>query len=158
MHPPLSLPDGYTSCLCSATVHGQSRIRLYNLQVRNMRTDPKNMTSSNTMIRVTQSNDTVDEAGTHETLPNDGITYPDCILNEIFQKIFAFFKSTKRLVSPWQGWLSGLGFIPHRERSRVLSLVRAHAWVVGSAPGWGVYERQLIDVALPLFLPPFPSL
>ena len=36
--------------------------------------------------------------------------------------------------------------------------VGAHAWVVGWAPSGGVCERQLhIDVSLPLFLPPFPS-
>ena len=28
----------------------------------------------------------------------------------------------------------------------------------GFVPGWGVYERQPIDVSPPLFLPSFPSL
>ena len=36
--------------------------------------------------------------------------------------------------------------------------VRARAWVAGSLPGRGVWKRQQIDVALSLFLPPFPSL
>ena len=26
--------------------------------------------------------------------------------------------------------------------------VRAHAWVAGRVPGWGMYERQLMDVSL----------
>ena len=37
--------------------------------------------------------------------------------------------------------------------------VRAHVWVVGQVPSWGAHERQPhIDVSLPLFLLPFPSL
>ena len=35
--------------------------------------------------------------------------------------------------------------------------MRAHAWVAGQIPGWGICERQRIDVSLPLFLPPFSS-
>ena len=49
------------------------------------------------------------------------------------------------------------------ERSLVRFLVRAHVWVGGLVSGEGMYKRQLmnvshIDVSLPLFLPPFPSL
>ena len=51
------------------------------------------------------------------------------------------------------GWL---GITLQREGLPVRFLVRAHAWVVGSVPGWGTNMRQLTDVSL--FLPPFPSL
>ena len=38
-------------------------------------------------------------------------------------------------------------------------LVRAHAWVVGQVPNRGTCKRQPhIDVSLPFFAPPFPSL
>ena len=54
---------------------------------------------------------------------------------------------------------------PQSERSQVGSiLVRAHAWIVGQAPGQGVCKRQLIDVSLvhqcfpPSFSPSLPSL
>ena len=46
--------------------------------------------------------------------------------------------------------LRGLGVVLQSERS----LDGVHAWVEGSVPGWGAYQRQLIDVSLP----PFPSL
>ena len=59
---------------------------------------------------------------------------------------------------PWLVWLSGLSAGLRTERSLVQFLVRAHAWVVGQVLGWCMYERQPIDVSLPLFLPPFPSL
>ena len=37
-------------------------------------------------------------------------------------------------------------------------LVMAPAWIASQVPQLGVRERQPIDVSLPLFLPPFPSL
>ena len=58
---------------------------------------------------------------------------------------------------PWLVWLSWLGIILQSERLATRFPVRARAWVMGSVPGWGTYNRQLIDVSLPLFLPPFPS-
>ena len=36
----------------------------------------------------------------------------------------------------WLVWLSWLGAVPQIERSQVQFPVRAHAWVVGSVPGW----------------------
>ena len=36
----------------------------------------------------------------------------------------------------WLVWLSWLGTVPQIERSQVQFPVRAHAWVVGSVPGW----------------------
>ena len=43
---------------------------------------------------------------------------------------------------------------------KVISLIPSQGTCLGCRPGpqFGVYERQLIDVSLPLFLPPFPSL
>ena len=49
---------------------------------------------------------------------------------------------------PWLVWLSWLGIVPQSKRSLVQFLVRAHAWVVGSVPGQGMFERQPIDVSL----------
>ena len=49
---------------------------------------------------------------------------------------------------PWLVWLSGLGVVLQTERSRVRFPVRAHAWVAGSVPDWGAYERQPVDVSL----------
>ena len=51
-----------------------------------------------------------------------------------------------------------LGIILQTEKSQVLFPVRAHAWIVGLVPGQGVFRRQVIDVSLPLFFPPFTSL
>ena len=42
-------------------------------------------------------------------------------------------------------------FVGHLSAKRKVAtwfLIRAHAWVVGSVPGQGMYERQLIDVSL----------
>ena len=45
------------------------------------------------------------------------------------------------------------------KESLVQFSVRAQAWVAGQVPWCGVHERQShIDVSLPLFLLPFPSL
>ena len=56
-------------------------------------------------------------------------------------------------------WLSGLSTGLQTKRSLVQFPVRAHAWVAGKVPSGGAHKRQPhIDVSLPLFLPPFPSL
>ena len=61
-------------------------------------------------------------------------------------------------------WLSGLNTSLGAKRSLVQFPLRAHAWVVGQIPSWGhvIGNRMMylshIDVSLPLFLPPFPSL
>ena len=53
-----------------------------------------------------------------------------------------------------------LGIIPQSERLLVQILVRAHAWVAGVVPRWGMYERQQINVSLShwcfLFFPSLP--
>ena len=55
---------------------------------------------------------------------------------------------------PWLVWLSGLSASLQTKGSPVQFPVRAHAWVSGQVPIWGVYERRLhIDVFLPPFLP-----
>ena len=60
--------------------------------------------------------------------------------------------------TPWLVWLSGLSASLRTKGSQVQFPVRAHVWVVGQIPNWG-HQRQLhIDVSLPLFLLPFPSL
>ena len=45
-------------------------------------------------------------------------------------------------------WPSRWDIVPQSKKSLVSFLVRAHAWVAGSVPGWGAYERQPIDVSL----------
>ena len=60
-------------------------------------------------------------------------------------------------------WLNWLDVIPQSERSLVRFQVRTHAWVVGSVPSQGTYERQQtnvshIDVSLPLSPVPLLSL
>ena len=65
---------------------------------------------------------------------------------------------------PWLMWPSTLSAGLQTKRSLVKFPVRAHAWVLGQVPRWGdVRGNQSmyllhIDVSLPLFLPPFPSL
>ena len=54
----------------------------------------------------------------------------------------------KRGVLPWPVWLSQLGIIQQSKRSQDRFPVRARAWVAGSVPGQGTYERQLIDISL----------
>ena len=65
---------------------------------------------------------------------------------------------------PWLVWLSGWSTSLRTKRSLVRFLARAHACVVGQVPSWGhvggnqsMYLSH-IDVSLPLFLLPFPSL
>ena len=59
---------------------------------------------------------------------------------------------------PWLVWLSGLSAGLQTERSLVRFPVRVHAWVEGQVPSLGVCKRQPMDVSLPLFVLPFPSL
>ena len=68
------------------------------------------------------------------------------------------------------GWVSSLkakdfwfdsqsGYMPGLQVwSLVKFPIKAHVWDVGLVPSQGTYERQPIDVSLPLFLPPFSSL
>ena len=71
---------------------------------------------------------------------------------------------TKRHLKPWLVWLSGLSAGLQNRRSLVQFQVRAHTWVAGLVPSWGrargnqLIHLSHIDVSLPLFLPPFPSL
>ena len=61
-------------------------------------------------------------------------------------------------------WLGREGVIPPSNKSPVQFLVRAWAWVLGSVPSWGAYERQPINVSLslrffsPLLSPSLPTL
>ena len=61
-------------------------------------------------------------------------------------------------------WLSGLRASLQIERSLIRFPVRAQAWVVGQVSRWGLASGNLlmyllhVNVSLPLFLPPFPSL
>ena len=62
------------------------------------------------------------------------------------------------------GMFSWLGVILQSERSPVQFLVGAHAWVAGLVPSWGhvrgngLMFLSHINVSLPPFLLPFPSL
>ena len=40
------------------------------------------------------------------------------------------------------------GHHPIKQKVASLIPVRAHAWVTGSVPPWGMYERRPIDVSL----------
>ena len=63
-------------------------------------------------------------------------------------------------------WLSELSTGLQTKRSLIQFPVSAHAWVMGQVPSWGhVRDNQLmylshmyIDISLPLFLLPFPSI
>ena len=59
---------------------------------------------------------------------------------------------------PYLVWLSGLSAGLQTKGSLVQFPVRAHAWVAGQVPSRGHKRQPHIDVSLPLFLPPFPSL
>ena len=68
--------------------------------------------------------------------------------------------ASKRSREALAGWLSWLGIVLQSKKSPVQFLVRALAWVAGSVPGQGMYERQqmlLSHIAVSLPLPPFPS-
>ena len=55
---------------------------------------------------------------------------------------------------PWPVWLRWLGVIMQNKRLPVQFLVRAHAWVAGSAPDWGTYATNLyFSPSLSLSLP-----
>ena len=87
---------------------------------------------------------------------------------KITKLIFGVGFSQKVHFLPWLVWLSGLSAGLQTKRSLVQSLVKAHGWVVGQVPtspvgGGGTRDNQEmclshIDVSLPFFLPPFPSL
>ena len=55
-------------------------------------------------------------------------------------------------------WLSWWGIILQSERSLVQFPVRAHAWVAGSVPGWGMCGKQPIVFLSLSFYVPSPSL
>ena len=66
------------------------------------------------------------------------------------------FKKMRR--EPWLVWLNGLSAGLQIKGSLVQSPARPQAWAVGQVSSGGAHERQPpIDVPLPLFLPPFPS-
>ena len=80
-----------------------------------------------------------------------------------FQSLNIAFK--KIMVVPWLIWLGGLGASLQTERSPVRFPARAHAWDMDQVLlswGCGRGSRSMylshMDVSLPLFLPPFPSL
>ena len=63
----------------------------------------------------------------------------------------------KVFILPWLVWLSGFSTKLQTKGLLVRFPIRENAWVAG--PQYGAHERQQhIDVSLPLFLPPFPSL
>ena len=71
---------------------------------------------------------------------------------------------TTLMAVPWLVWLSGSSAGLQIKRLLVQFPVRTRAWGVGQVPSWGqargnqsVYLSH-IDVSLPLFIPPFPSL
>ena len=66
-----------------------------------------------------------------------------------------FSQSVKTLLKPWLVWLSGLSASLRTKGSPFRFSVRAHARVVSQVPSG---RQPHIDVSLPLFLPPFPSL
>ena len=73
-------------------------------------------------------------------------------------------RSINSWVEPWLARLSGLSASLQTKGSPVWFPVRAHAWVVVPGPSWwctgGNQSMYLshIDVSLPFFLPPFPTL
>ena len=62
------------------------------------------------------------------------------------------------LTEPWLVWLSGLSAGLQIKGSPVQVPVRAHAWVAGQVPSRRCTRGNHMDVSVPLFLPPFPSL
>ena len=54
--------------------------------------------------------------------------------------------SPQGLVGPDQRGLRELGVVLQSERSPVRIPVRAQAWAAASVPGWGVRERQPVEV------------
>ena len=79
-------------------------------------------------------------------------------MNTIKNKDSPCYQKMFQYSSDWYGSV-GCAFIPQSQRSPVQFPVRAHAWVVPSlVPGWSMWERQVVNVSLPLFLPLFSSL
>ena len=58
------------------------------------------------------------------------------------------FSSIKSALVPWLVWLSRLSTSLRTKRPLVRFLVRAHAWVAGQVPGWGVQEATNPCVSL----------
>ena len=58
----------------------------------------------------------------------------------------------------WAVCFSGSSVILQSERLPFWFSVKACAWVMGLVPHRGTYEKWLINVSLPVFIPPFPSL
>ena len=76
-------------------------------------------------------------------------------------------KDSKHMIltyMPWLVWLSGLNTGLQSERLLVRFPVRAHGWVMGQVPSWRrargnkLMFLSHVDVSLPLFLLPCPSL
>ena len=57
----------------------------------------------------------------------------------------------------WRGGSVGWSVVLYNMGLQVQFPVRAHAWVVGSIPGWGEYRRQPFDLSLSLSLSLFLS-
>ena len=70
------------------------------------------------------------------------LEFIQCHMSIISKKLH--FKHILR--QPWLVWPSYLGILPQSKRLPVRFLVRAHAWVAGSVPSRGMYERQPINV------------
>ena len=64
----------------------------------------------------------------------------------------------RHMNEPWLVWLSGLSTDLQTKGSPVQFPVKTHAWVVGQVPSRGCERQPHIDVSLPLFLPPSPSI
>ena len=78
---------------------------------------------------------------------------------EFLDQPWTYSAVKKMTEGPWLVWLSGSSAGLQTKGLPVLFPVRAHAWVTSQVPSRGGCERQPhIDVSLPLFLPPFPSI
>ena len=81
-----------------------------------------------------------------------------CPLNKILSAQQVLYKASKieALAAGVAQWVE---HGPGKQRVAGSIPVRAHAWVADQVPSWGPHDRQPhIDVSLPLFIPPFPSL
>ena len=79
--------------------------------------------------------------------------YRAAIFNQCAVRVFKTFNTCP-------DWCGSVGWVllSRLKGHRFLSPIRAHAWVVGSAPGWGAYGRRRINVYLAhgYFLPSLP--